>query len=98
MTRLSLRSAIDAHCRNCIYDPGRGNGAWREQVDRCSSTNCALWPVRPRSSSERLKKADSVHEERESDPAAPDDTDTDVSALLGGVFGRHDPIGDSNHD
>jgi hypothetical protein len=45
--RLSLRSAIDAMCRYCIYDPGGGNGTWREQVQACSSANCPLHPVRP---------------------------------------------------
>ena len=47
MSRLSLRAAINAMCKNCLYDPGNGNGAWREQVQRCSSSNCPLHPVRP---------------------------------------------------
>lgn len=42
----SLRAAIDANCKSCIYDPGaRGN--WREQVSSCSSANCPLHAVRP---------------------------------------------------
>lgn len=42
----SLRAAIDAKCKSCIYDPGaRGN--WREQVQGCSSANCPLHPLRP---------------------------------------------------
>ena len=45
--RPSLRTAIDAMCRECIYDPGSGNGGWREQVRACSSSNCPLHPVRP---------------------------------------------------
>ena len=47
MSRLSLRSAIDAMCKSCIYDPGSGNGGWREQVAGCSSSNCPLHCVRP---------------------------------------------------
>jgi hypothetical protein len=47
MSRLSLRAAIDAMCKSCIYDPGSGNGAWREQVAGCSSSNCPLHSVRP---------------------------------------------------
>jgi len=47
MTRVSLRAAIDAMCRSCIYDSGSGNGGWREQVQACSSANCPLHPVRP---------------------------------------------------
>lgn len=45
--RSSLRTAIDAKCKSCIYDRGSGNGGWREQVQSCSSTNCPLHPVRP---------------------------------------------------
>jgi hypothetical protein len=47
MSRLSLRAAINAMCKSCLYDPGNGNGAWREQVKGCSSSSCALHPVRP---------------------------------------------------
>jgi hypothetical protein len=47
MSRPSLRAAIDAMCKSCIYDPGNGNGAWREQVAGCSSGNCPLHSVRP---------------------------------------------------
>jgi hypothetical protein len=47
MSRPSLRAAINAMCKSCLYDPGNGNGAWREQVKGCSSSNCALHSVRP---------------------------------------------------
>lgn len=47
MSRLSLRAAIDSMCKSCIYDPGSGNGGWREQVAACSSSNCPLHLVRP---------------------------------------------------
>ena len=45
--RPSLRAAIDAKCKSCIYDPGNGDGGWREQVQACSSANCPLHAVRP---------------------------------------------------
>lgn len=45
----SLRSAINQHCKNCIYDSIGGNGAWREQVQACTSYSCALFDVRPKS-------------------------------------------------
>lgn len=45
--RRSLRSAVNAMCKSCIYDPGSGNGAWRQQVQACSSSNCPLHSVRP---------------------------------------------------
>lgn len=42
----SLRSAINAKCRSCIYDPD-APGRWREQVAACCSSNCALHSIRP---------------------------------------------------
>jgi hypothetical protein len=46
MSGPSLRAAINAKCKSCIYDPdARGN--WREQVSGCSSANCPLHAVRP---------------------------------------------------
>jgi len=47
----SLRSAINAKCRECIYDPHSGMGNWRQQVSACSVTRRALWVVRPQSES-----------------------------------------------
>jgi len=47
MSRASLRAAIDAKCRDCIYDPGNGEGGWRQQVQACCSANCPLHSVRP---------------------------------------------------
>lgn len=47
--KLSLRDAINAKCRECIYDPLSGMGTWREQVDACTSPSCPLFPVRPSS-------------------------------------------------
>lgn len=44
--RPSMRTAIDAKCKDCIHDPyQRGN--WREQIAACESSNCALHDVRP---------------------------------------------------
>ena len=43
----SLRAAINAKCKQCIYDPESGMGAWRQQVAACTVTRCPLWPVRP---------------------------------------------------
>ena len=44
---MSLRQAINAKCRDCIYDPNCGGGTWREQVAQCSAPGCPLWAVRP---------------------------------------------------
>lgn len=43
----SLRGAIDAFCKACIYDAIGGNGTWRQQVEACTSRKCPLYPVRP---------------------------------------------------
>lgn len=45
--RPSLRRAINDKCRDCIYDPLAG-GAWRQQVESCTCTDCPLYQVRPR--------------------------------------------------
>lgn len=43
--RLSLRAAIDAKCKSCVYDPIE-RGGWRQQVQACGCTVCPLHPVR----------------------------------------------------
>ncbi len=43
---MSLRRSINAKCKECIYDP-YAKGAWREQVEACTSPACPLFPVRP---------------------------------------------------
>ena len=43
----SLKKAIAAKCKDCIYDRAIA-GSWLTQVEACTSvTSCALWPVRP---------------------------------------------------
>ena len=44
-----LRARADAHCVSCVYDE-MVSGTWRQQVEDCQVTLCALWEVRPRSS------------------------------------------------
>ena len=50
-SRLSLREAINAKCRECIHDPKSGTGNWRQQVTACTSRACPLYAVRPMSES-----------------------------------------------
>src|SRR5688572_21922364 len=47
--RLGLRAAINAKCKECIYDPISGFGTWRQQVEACTSPKCPLYRVRPTS-------------------------------------------------
>jgi hypothetical protein len=85
--RPSLRASIDAFCKRCIYDPGNGNGAWREQVQGCSSTSCPLHAVRPMS-----KKAVSSPE-NDALPLDPTDEPEDsILALLGEEYGQEGPV------
>lgn len=44
---MSLRGAINAKCRECIYDPLSGLGTWRQQVSACRVYRCPLWQFRP---------------------------------------------------
>lgn len=46
----SLRSAINAFCKACIFDREGASGSWRQQVEACPSLDCPLYPVRPKSS------------------------------------------------
>ena len=44
----SLRSAINQTCRDCIYDEhAKGEGNWRQQVEKCKVSKCGLYEVRP---------------------------------------------------
>lgn len=60
----SFRLAINAMCYQCIYDPAGGaGGSWRQQVEACVATHCALWKLRPKSSgvedeAEKAEKAE----------------------------------------
>lgn len=48
-----LRARVDAHCVSCVYDE-MVPGTWRQQVEECQVTLCALWEVRPRSSGSKV--------------------------------------------
>jgi hypothetical protein len=45
--KVGLRAAINAKCKDCIYDPLSGLGTWRQQVEGCTCLSCPLWPIRP---------------------------------------------------
>jgi len=42
----SFRAAVNAKCKDCIYDRGTP-GTWRMQVGLCTSSNCPLHDYRP---------------------------------------------------
>ena len=43
---MSLRRAINAHCRACIYDPF-DYGTCAQQIACCTAFTCELYPRRP---------------------------------------------------
>ena len=56
---MTRQQAIEAKCKDCTYDP-LDSGTWRQQVERCDITDCALWNYRPKSRSKMPDIADSV--------------------------------------
>lgn len=42
----TLRAAVKAHCKGCIYDPEE-SGTWVQQVRNCTVTKCELYEWRP---------------------------------------------------
>lgn len=57
--RGSMRAAINQFCRDCIYDKTQ-KGTWRQQVEACTATKCALYSFRPVSSTEEESTADAA--------------------------------------
>ena len=53
-----FRDAINAQCRDCIYDEKAGNGSWRNQIELCSCTDCPLYAVRPLTSATTKLRAE----------------------------------------
>jgi hypothetical protein len=52
---VSLRAAINAKCKDCIYDD-LCPGTWLKQVEECTLTDCPLWSVRPKTAAGRGPK------------------------------------------
>lgn len=59
---MSRQRAINAKCKDCIYDPLCGGGTWRQQTEACTITACALWPYRPRSRKSGARSASGAGE------------------------------------
>jgi hypothetical protein len=57
MKRLTRQQAINAFCKECIYDPACA-GTWKQQTEACTSPECVLYPYRPTS-----KRAHTASEE-----------------------------------
>lgn len=43
----SFRKAIDAMCKECIFDCNQP-GTWRAQTEACTSFSCPLFELRPK--------------------------------------------------
>lgn len=58
MQKLTRQQAINANCKDCIYDPLSQNGSWLQQVEDCTIESCNLFPYRPLTISTRKKLDD----------------------------------------
>ena len=56
---MTRQQAIDGKCKECIYDE-YADGTWRQQVEACELTDCALYPYRPKSRSKMPDITDSA--------------------------------------
>ena len=56
--RPSMRKAIDAYCKGCIFDALSGLGTWRQQTEGCPSTDCPLYELRPLPSGKKRQSDD----------------------------------------
>lgn len=45
--KIGFREAVNAKCKDCIYDEHSGLGNWRQQVEACPMKDCPLYDLRP---------------------------------------------------
>lgn len=93
--RPSMRVAINAKCKDCIYDSKSGLGTWREQVGQCPCTGCPLYPVRPlperrapKNAQEGPSLAATGQADTEGGPTLLDSVNTVISLASGGQDDR----------
>ena len=67
---MSRAAAINAKCKDCIYDPLSGLGTWRQQTEACTIKTCSLWPYRPKSIASRRNDANLAQSRTELTAAA----------------------------
>ena len=54
---LSPQQAINAKCKDCIYDEHNG-GTWRDQTEACTVKSCPLYDLRPVSLATKRKRSE----------------------------------------
>lgn len=54
---LSPQQAINAKCKDCIYDEHNG-GTWRDQTEDCTVISCPLYELRPVSAATKRKRSE----------------------------------------
>lgn len=54
---LSPQQAINAKCKDCIYDEHNG-GTWRDQTEACTVKSCPLYDLRPVSAATKRKRSE----------------------------------------
>ena len=53
----SPQQAINAKCKDCIYDEHNG-GTWREQTEGCTVKSCPLFELRPVSAATKKQRSE----------------------------------------
>jgi hypothetical protein len=84
--RPSMRAAINAMCKRCVYDPLAG-GSCLQQIIDCSIPSCPLYPVR-----RQRKKRHSEPSSAEGMPTYPVDPSTRQSARGGALAASDDDL------
>jgi len=51
------QQAINAKCKDCIYDDQAG-GTWREQTEGCEISSCPLYELRPVSAATKKQRSE----------------------------------------
>lgn len=54
---MTRQQAINKFCKDCIYDP-YSQGNWRQQIEECTASQCALFEYRPITIAGRNRKRD----------------------------------------
>jgi hypothetical protein len=54
---MTPQQAINAKCKECIYDEHNG-GTWKEQTEACTVSSCPLYDLRPVSLATKKKRSD----------------------------------------
>lgn len=87
---MSLRKAINAMCKDCIYDSKGGSGGWKQQVEECTSFSCPLYDLRPMPKKHQTQ--DISAQEGFLDCKERNGTSEEIKALIRSKNGHNEPF------